>query len=171
MRSRRQKLSIQYNWGTGVLVQPVSVQKGVNSGILTAPTLYWLHRSVCSTFNKWMRAEIDVDVLNRRWADSVPSGAIMWSGGGGGGLSDRLHYKWPRLKTLYNLFLGTASLCLAHWDQFQTSQKPILANDQPTHTQKKSGWLRTSNLHHSQLTSCFFFPCLLQVSHRRPPAQ
>lgn len=39
---------------------------GVASVVQTAPTL------CCSTFNKWMRAEIDVHVLNRRWADSVP---------------------------------------------------------------------------------------------------
>lgn len=146
-----------------MLVQPVSVQKGVNSGILTAPTLYWLHGSVCSTFNKWMRAEIDVDVLNRRWADSVPSRAIMWSGGGGE-LSDRLHYKWPRLKTLYNLFLGTASLCLAHWDQFQTSQKPILANDQPTHKKSPVGFRPPTFIIHNWPLAFSFFPPLFAPS-------
>lgn len=45
----------------------------MTSGVQTAPTLYWLRDgAVRGTFHKWMRAEIDVDVLNWRWADSVP---------------------------------------------------------------------------------------------------
>lgn len=156
MTNRRQKWSIQFNWETGTLVQPASVQKGVNSGILTAPTLYWLHGSVCSTFNKWMRAEIDVDVLNRRWADSVPSGAIMWSGGGGDSLTDYIT-SGPGLKPFTIFFLALLPFAWHTGINFRRPKSPFwLMTSQ--HTKKSPVGFRPPTFIIHNWPLAFFFP-------------